>query len=219
MPRYVCPKDGTRLVAVASSNGQGDGIVRWECPTGDWDGPWFAGDAGSSPDVPPESFDTHVSDGTDTAAVVTAAPSSSDPGLVVRVASVPTTPVTATSWPLPTGAATEASLAHTKNRFAAGIRTTEAFQVTASGDNTVKTPAAGKRLRVHWVGMSSPDGGTERLVILKFGTGGSAKYRWYMGSPGAFSHWETIEGAVDEALVANLAGAATVQVNLSYEEI
>jgi hypothetical protein len=43
MSALVCPVDGTRLVQTASTNGQGDPIHRWECPLGDWAGPWYAG--------------------------------------------------------------------------------------------------------------------------------------------------------------------------------
>jgi hypothetical protein len=116
--------------------------------------------------------------------------------------------------------ATEDSLAHVKNRFAPALRTTEAVSVAAAGDNTVKTPAAGKRLRVHWVGLStSQDNTAETLATVKFGPAGTARYLWNMGNPGGFSHWETLEGAVNEALVVGLSVAQPVQVNVTYEEV
>lgn len=41
--RVACPVDGARLVQVASTNVAGDAIHRWECPLGDWSGPWYTG--------------------------------------------------------------------------------------------------------------------------------------------------------------------------------
>lgn len=116
------------------------------------------------------------------------------------------------------GSAVPVDDAQSNKRFKPGVRTTQATAVTASGDNTVVTPAAGMRLRVTWVGMSSSESGVETLVILKFGAAGAAKYRWYMGSPGAFAHWEALEGGVNESLIANLSVATTVQVGVTFEE-
>jgi hypothetical protein len=124
-----------------------------------------------------------------------------------------TQPVSAATLPLPTGAATESTVA---KRFAGG-KTTVALAISASGDNTVLTPASGQRLRIHWVGMStSENNGAEVLAIVKFGA--NTHYRWNLGAPGAFSHWEPIEGAVDQSLVINLSGNQTVEVNVTYEE-
>lgn len=104
-------------------------------------------------------------------------------------------------------------------RFAPGVRTTVASTISTTGDNTIVTPAAGMRLRVTWLGLSSSqDNAAEVLAIVKFAAAGAAKYRWYMGNPGAFSHWEAIEGGANEALIVNLSGAQAVQVNVTYEE-
>lgn len=40
----ACPVDGARLFLVSSTNGAGDDIHRYACPTADWFGPWFSGD-------------------------------------------------------------------------------------------------------------------------------------------------------------------------------
>jgi hypothetical protein len=38
----VCPIDGTRLTLASGTNTSGDRIHRWECPIGDWAGPWYS---------------------------------------------------------------------------------------------------------------------------------------------------------------------------------
>lgn len=108
--------------------------------------------------------------------------------------------------------------AQSNKRFQPGVRITTAIAISSLGNNTIVTPAAGMRLRVTWIGMSTSEVGLETLAIVKFGAAGSAKYRWYLGAPGAFSHWEAIEGAVNEALIVNLSIGTTVQVNVTYEE-
>lgn len=51
--RAACPKDGRRLVLVTASNSEGDDIKRWECPNGDWAGPWYAGhESGENEPIP-----------------------------------------------------------------------------------------------------------------------------------------------------------------------
>jgi hypothetical protein len=105
-------------------------------------------------------------------------------------------------------------------RYRCGVRTTKAGIATSSGDNTIHTPASGKKCRLYWIGLSaSQDNAAENLVIVKFGAAGEAKYRWRMGNPGAFSHWEPIEGAADEALILNLANGEDVDWNITVEEV
>lgn len=111
--------------------------------------------------------------------------------------------------------ATEETLAR---RFAPGAKLTRAVQISSSGDNTARTPALGKFLRLHWIGLNAKDdSGTEVLAIVKFGN--AEHYRWNLGSPGAFAHWEVIDGAVDVPLVVNLSAARVIQVNYTVEEI
>lgn len=101
-------------------------------------------------------------------------------------------------------------------KFGSG-KTTRAMQVAATGDNPVVAPAAGRRLRVFWVGMStSENNGGEVLTQVRIG--GTTHYRWRMGSPGAFSHWEVLEGAPNEALIVNLDQPLPVEFNYTYEE-
>jgi hypothetical protein len=124
---------------------------------------------------------------------------------------------------LPLGAATEVTVAKAatevtvSKRFAGG-KTTRAVRITSSGDNSVRTPASGKYLRKYWIALNTADdGGTEVLAIVKFGT--TEIYRWNLGSPGAFMHWEPSDGAVDQALVVNLSAARNVEVNYTVEEL
>jgi hypothetical protein len=119
-----------------------------------------------------------------------------------------------------TGLAKEATVTHMRNKFAPGLRTTQAATFASVGDNVVYAPAAGKKVRLHWLGMSSSQNNDgENKVTVKFGPAGQAKYIWRMGNPGAFSHWEPIDGAVGEAFIVNLATTDAVDVNYTLEEI
>lgn len=104
------------------------------------------------------------------------------------------------------------------HKFKPGVRTTRVFTIATLGDNTIVTPTVGTRLRVFWVGYSSSENNTaEVLALLKFGTNPNI-YGWYLGAPGAFSHWEPVEGGLNEPLIVNLSGAQSVQVNVTFEE-
>lgn len=116
--------------------------------------------------------------------------------------------------------ATESSLAFTKSKFQPAVRTTEAGVATSSGDTAIHTPASGKKCRLYWIGLSSSqDNANENLVIVKFGASGPAVYRWRMGSPGAFAHWEILDGAVDQPLILNLANGEDIDWNITYEDV
>lgn len=116
--------------------------------------------------------------------------------------------------------ALESTLAHTKNKFEPGVRTTQAFSISTIGDNIIVTPALGNFIRLHWIGLStSENNSAETITTVKFGAGGVARYIWNMGVPGAFMHWESIDGGVDESLIVNLSTAQTVKVNTTFEEI
>lgn len=54
MSALICPVDGVRLLRVDSTNAQGDPVHRWECPTGDWCGPWYAGEPSDESEALPE---------------------------------------------------------------------------------------------------------------------------------------------------------------------
>ncbi len=133
----------------------------------------------------------------------------------VSVSNFPTTQaVSAASLPLPVDAASESTLAA---RF--GAVTGSPVTVTAAGDTTVYTPAAGMRVRLKWVGLSSPStNSAPTTATVKWSGATGNVYRWSMGAPGAFAHGSVREGAVDEALVVNLSEAQSVFVNLDVEE-
>lgn len=87
--------------------------------------------------------------------------------------------------------------------------------VTASGDTTVITPTAGKRLRVYWVyAVPDPDSADSPLIKVKLG--GTEIYRAF-----AISHAWRFTGATDGTLVVNLSAATAdgVAVTIHYEEI
>lgn len=89
--------------------------------------------------------------------------------------------------------------------------------VTSSGSTNVYTPAAGKRVRVKWLGAATPENNPSDVVI-EFRLGATFIYRWLLGRPGVFAHGAVREGAVDAPLVAVLDTAGTVYVNLDVEE-
>lgn len=113
------------------------------------------------------------------------------------------------------GLATEHTLAQ---RFGGGFITT-GMVISSSGDSVLYTPAAGRRAKLHWFGMSSSQNNTaEVLAIVKIGL--LLVYAWYMGNPGGFSHWESITGDVDAPLIVNLtAGGQNVAVNFTVEDV
>lgn len=84
--------------------------------------------------------------------------------------------------------------------------------VTASGDTSIYTPAAGNAVRLFWVSaINDPD--EETTPLIKILLGATEVYRAY-----AVAHWEVFEGAADEALVVNLSGAASVAFTAHIEE-
>lgn len=90
--------------------------------------------------------------------------------------------------------------------------------VTAAGDTVIHTPAAGMRIRLHWVSaINDPDEAASPLIKIGFGpTGGpigTEAYRTY-----AVAHRQTFESAADEDLIVNLSGAAWVAVTAHIEE-
>jgi hypothetical protein len=102
-----------------------------------------------------------------------------------------------------------------------GDHVTKAGLVNTTGDNTLHTPAAGKRIRLYWIALStSQDNTAENLIQVKLtDADGTVKYRWRMGNPGAFVGGRTIEGNVDEPLILNLATTDGVDWNVDLEEV
>lgn len=134
----------------------------------------------------------------------------------MRLTSYVTTTVTLTN-PTETGLAKEATLARRYSPSSA--RSTAAALFSAAGDSAVVIPPSGKAVRLYWIALStSQTNPGENLVTVKFGASGTPLYQWYMGNPGAFSHYEIVQGAVDQSLYVNLAnGTNPVLVNVTWE--
>lgn len=96
---------------------------------------------------------------------------------------------------------------------------------TASGNNTLHTPAGGKKIRLYFFGYSAGANVTGVLAGLRFGAAGTIFDQQYLVTPGQ-PHARNIQagkryvdGAVNEELILNLSGAQTVYVNLELDEI
>jgi hypothetical protein len=102
-----------------------------------------------------------------------------------------------------------------------GDHVTKAGFANTPGDNTLHTPAAGKRIRLYWIALSSSqDNAAENLIQVKLtDADGTVKYRWRMGNPGAFAGSRTIDGNADELLVLNLANTNGIDWNVDLEEV
>lgn len=85
--------------------------------------------------------------------------------------------------------------------------------VTAAGDTTLYTPAAGKRVRLRWV-YAINDPGSSASPLIKVLLGGEEKFRVY-----AVSKRQLTLGPVDGALVINLSEAAEVAVTALLQEV
>ena len=85
--------------------------------------------------------------------------------------------------------------------------------VSAGGDTTIYTPAAGKRVRLRWIyTITDPDASDTPLI--KISLGGEEKYRVY-----ALSIRQLVVGPVDGPVVVNLSAAAEVAVTMLLEEV
>lgn len=84
---------------------------------------------------------------------------------------------------------------------------------TSSGDTTVYTPTAGKKVRLYWIScINDPDSSLTPLVKVKLGS--AEFYRGY-----AIAHWEVFDGATNAALIVNLDEAGSVSITAHYAEI
>lgn len=85
----------------------------------------------------------------------------------------------------------ELALEETVGKRFSGGKNTAAAIASASGDTAIYTPAPGKTLTLYWVGLSSSQSNPgEALVTVRLGS--KVVYEWFMGNPGAFSHWEPV---------------------------
>lgn len=102
-------------------------------------------------------------------------------------------------------------------RFGGG-KTPGSLLVNTLGATTVHTPAAGKAMTVYWCGLSSSENNLGE-VLVTVSMGATTVYQWYMGNPGAFSHWEPFSGAANDALTITLSNSGNnVIINYSYTE-
>lgn len=111
-----------------------------------------------------------------------------------------------------TGSAVDVSSSPSDGRYVGG-KTAVCATVTASGDTTIYTPAAGNAVRLYWISaINDPDEATTPLVKVLLGA--TEVYRAY-----AVAHWEIFEGAADDPLTINLSSAASIAVTAHIEEI
>ena len=110
--------------------------------------------------------------------------------------------------PLPTNAAKE--LGGNLDRRFGGTASTSSGIAISSGDNVIYTPAIGLKPRLHWIGLSSSVGNsTEVLAKVKIGAS-LVPYTWFLGAPGAFSHWESITATTaNDEIVLNLSASVS----------
>jgi hypothetical protein len=88
-----------------------------------------------------------------------------------------------------------------------------ATSVTATGDTTLVTPAAGKRIRLQWVyAINDPVASTSTKITVKLGT--AVQYvAW------AISKRQQLTGEVDAPLIVNLSNLGDVAVTVFYQEV
>lgn len=85
--------------------------------------------------------------------------------------------------------------------------------VTAAGNTTVHTPAAGKRIRLRWTyAINNPSSSSTPLI--KVFLGAEEKYRVF-----ALSKRQTVTGPVNGALIINLSTTGSVAVTALLEEV
>jgi hypothetical protein len=102
-------------------------------------------------------------------------------------------------------------------RFKGKGTTTEA-DITAA-TNTVYTPATGKKVRLKWVGaFTSQNNPGENIVTVRLGT--QIVYKFPLGNPGIFAHWESVDApnANDTLNVLLSSTSNPVQFNYTVEE-
>lgn len=98
-----------------------------------------------------------------------------------------------------------------------GVSTGSPQKVNTAGLTVLYTPSAGKKIRLRWVALATPDSNTS-TVIATITLDGTDIYMWPLGAPGAFMHSSVREGGKDGQLTITLSGAQDVYVNLDVEE-
>ena len=97
--------------------------------------------------------------------------------------------------------------------------------VNTIGNNTVITPASGKRIGLQYICLSADGGnGADVVVTIKFTNAGAVKYKLSLKAGaiwarniGARARW--LAGGIDESLVVNLSDSQSVHCSFEYEEI
>lgn len=91
--------------------------------------------------------------------------------------------------------------------------TSVATSVTSAGDTVLYTPAAGKRVRLHWIyAVNDPVAETSTLLTVKLGT-----QVFYVAW--AISKRQRFTGPIDGQLIINLSAVGQVAVTAFVEEI
>lgn len=96
---------------------------------------------------------------------------------------------------------------------------------SSSGDNTIHTPAAGKKIRLYYLALSANGANSADVTtVVKFAAGGATKYKLSLKAGAIWARnigagRRYLEGAANEALIVNLSAAQTVHASLEYEEI
>lgn len=99
-------------------------------------------------------------------------------------------------------------------RFSGG-KTSYAAVLSASGDHTVITPTAGKRIQIYWIAfVPNSDNTISNLVTVKLSVSAINMYIGY-----ALAHWELFTGAINEAVTINLTNTQPVAFTIHYKEI
>ena len=95
------------------------------------------------------------------------------------------------------------------------------LSISLSASGNVRTPAAGKKIRVYASRFSLTADATS--VSFRFTAGGTDHEKYVTpktgGLYGANNHPNYIEGGVDEVLYCVISGVTTVQINIDYLEV
>lgn len=97
--------------------------------------------------------------------------------------------------------------------------------VSTSGNTTLITPTSGRRVRLFYVLMNA-DGANAADVTsaVRFGASGSLVYPVCLKAGSIFARnigagRRYVQGAINEALIANLSAAQTVNLTVEWEEV
>lgn len=103
-------------------------------------------------------------------------------------------------------------------RFGGG-KSAYVVTISASGNTTLITPAAGNRIRLFWIAfVPNSDNGNANLIKLGFGTtGGSIATELYRGY--ALAHWEVFTGTANQSVIVNATTAEPVAFTIHYQEV